>query len=86
MKIWEERTVQITNGEKTYNYKFTVVESGAFQYGNKTLTIIEHENGAYDTYDTRYFTGTLDEFIDQWYDDNIRKDYKIIRWNYVPCP
>lgn len=49
---------------------FRVHESGGFDYGNHTATVVEFEkSGNKHVFDTRYFIGTLKDFV-EWYEKN----------------
>lgn len=81
MKIGETADVKLINTadeSEVYDYHFEVMESGAFEYGNRTCTVItcpSHEIPQ--SFDTRYFHGDLSDFLCWWYDNNINKDYRL---------
>ena len=81
MKIGETADVKLIkkeNESESYDYHFEVVESGAFAYGNRTCTIITSpSNEIPQSFDTRYFTGSLSDFVNWWYENNINKDYRM---------
>ena len=81
MKIGETKTVTIKSKERERKITFTTEESGAFAYGNRTAVIVHWEGKEEwedELFDTRYFCGSLDDFIQQYYDDNINENYRLI--------
>ncbi len=79
MKIGEKAERKILDEENNVvdTVVFTVVESGAFQYGNQTTTVVqigEHEERAYDT---RYYIGTLENFIRDWEKNDLRSCFHL---------
>ena len=66
--------------------KFEIVESGAFNYGNHTATVVSILPASGDpersiTYDTRYFIGSIEDvaetIIEEYYGKNLKSFEKI---------
>ena len=63
---------------ETLTILFTVEKSGAFDYGNGTCVKLEGDDVNYNNkcFDTRYFNGTLANFVDDYLKSRYGKNLK----------
>ena len=79
MKIGEKKNIEIFGVERKMgtvgNMTFEVLQSGSFDYGNGTAVKVEYfsKSGEHtkEIFDTRYFTGSLEEFVHQYEDEEL---------------
>jgi len=79
MKVGEKKVLTVTDkttGELKDRITFEVHESRAFDYGNRTGVSIESETGFVleEYYDTRYYSGNLEQFVAQIIDEKYNTD------------
>ena len=79
MKVGEKKAITVTDkitGEVKDHITFEVHESRAFDYGNRTGVSVESETGFVLNryYDTRYYTGTFEQFVSQIINERYNTD------------
>ena len=83
LKIGEKRTVTIGRDDKIKVVaEFEVRKSGAFEYGNGTCVAVDchyyYDDGERtfkDSYDTRYYHGTIDDLVQCWFEQSFDTEH-----------
>lgn len=76
LRIGESKVVYVKRGDNVDRMKqFSVIQTGAFKYGNETATVVStydlkgNRTRDNEFFDTRYFQGSLDDFIKFYFDN-----------------
>jgi endo-1,4-beta-D-glucanase Y len=72
LKIGEHKKLILKIQDTRYiiEINFKVISNAGFKYGNQTAVLVNQDQTFENIFDTRYFIGSLDDFIKQW-----KKDY-----------